>query len=90
MEPEYRLVEIKESNGMGVAGFVLSLCALVLCWVPYLNWLLLILGIVFSIIGVTRRPKGLAIAGLCISGVIVLVYVIILIAAGAFFTALMY
>lgn len=54
-------------NGMGIAGFVLALCAFLLCWIPVLNIILWLLGVIFSIIGVFRRPRGFAIAGLAIS-----------------------
>lgn len=62
-------VEEKKSNGLGVAGFVLSLISLALFWVPYLNFFLPILGLIFSFIGVFRKPRGLSIAGLVISGI---------------------
>ena len=68
----------KSSNGIGIAGFILALLALLLSvptllsvwypilWIPTLIcWLL---GLIFSCIGLARRPKGLAIAGLIISG----------------------
>lgn len=67
-----------QSNPLGLVGFILSLCALVFCWVPYLNWLLLIGALVLSIIGVTKQPKGLAIAGIIISGVVLVVYFLII------------
>ncbi|HIZ05452.1 MAG TPA: hypothetical protein H9818_06325 [Candidatus Phocaeicola gallistercoris] len=75
----------KKSNGIGTAGFVLALLGLFLSWVPFLGWLLWLLGVVFSAIGVFRVPRGLAIAGLCISfiGLIILILV-----AGALFTAI--
>ena len=63
------VVEEKKSNGMGITGFVLSLVAIILFWVPVLNVVLFILGLIFSIIGIVRKPKGFAIAGLIISGV---------------------
>jgi hypothetical protein len=44
-------------NGMGVAGFVISLVGLVPCG------LLCPLGLIFSLVGLGRQPKGLAIAG---------------------------
>lgn len=56
-----------QSNGIGVAGFVLSLVALLLCWTPVIDWIIWILGLIFSLIGVFRKPRGLAIAGLVIS-----------------------
>lgn len=68
----------RKSNGIGTAGFVLSLVALFLCWIPVLDWILWLLGLIFSAIGVFRVPRGLAIAGLCISllGLIILIVLI--------------
>ena len=67
----------KKSNGLGIAGFVLALIALFLVWVPVLGWILWLLGLIFSFIGVFKKPKGLAIAGLVISliGIIVLIVI---------------
>lgn len=66
-----------KSNGIGVAGFVLALLALFLGWIPVLGWILWILGLVLSCVGVFKTPKGLAIAGLVISllGLILLLFV---------------
>lgn len=61
------VVNNKKGNGMGVAGFVLAILGIVFCWVPILNWILWLLGLVFSFIGVFRAPRGLAIAGLVLS-----------------------
>ncbi len=63
------------NNGIGIAGFVLSILALVLSCVPFLNFILWILGLIFSIIGLSKEPKGFATAGLVISllGLIILV-----------------
>jgi flagellar biosynthesis protein FliP len=55
------------SNSMGTAGFVLALVAIALVWVPFLNWILGILGLVFSSIGLCKKPRNLAIAGLVVS-----------------------
>ena len=63
--------------GMGVAGFVLALLGLILCWVPNLNWILWILGLVFSIIGMFKPKKGLAIAGLVISCLYILLLTVL-------------
>jgi hypothetical protein len=67
----------KKGNGMGVAGFVLALIALFLGWVPILGWILWLLGLIFSIVGMFKKPKGLAIAGLVISliGIILIIFV---------------
>jgi hypothetical protein len=56
---------------MGVAGFVVSLVGLVLtCCV------LCPLGLIFSLIGLGRRPRGLAIAGTVIGGLGTLLLVV--------------
>tara|TARA_B110000881_G_C18277660_1_gene365901 strand:+ start:164 stop:457 length:294 start_codon:yes stop_codon:yes gene_type:complete len=56
-----------QSNGMGVAGFILALLGLFLGWIPFVGWIIGFLGLLFSFIGVFKSPKGLAIAGLIIS-----------------------
>lgn len=72
-----------KKNGIGTAGFILALLGLVLCWIPVLDWILWLLGLIFSLVGVFRKPKGLAIAGLVISflGLILLIVLV-----GAIFT----
>jgi len=64
-----------KSNGIGTAGFVLALIAVFLGWVPVLGWIIWLLGLVLSGIGVTKTPKGLAIAGLVLSliGLVILI-----------------
>jgi nucleoside recognition membrane protein YjiH len=66
-----------ESNGIGTAGFVLSLVSIFLGWIPILGWIIWVLGLILSFVGIFRRPKGLAIAGLVISliGLIFLILV---------------
>lgn len=54
-----------KSNGMGIAGFVLSLVALIP--IPFLSNLIWLLGLIFSFIGLFKEPRGFAIAGLVIS-----------------------
>lgn len=68
----------KKGNGVGTAGFVIALIGLIFCWVPVLDWLLWLLGLILSIVGVFKTPRGLAIAGIVISflGVIILAAVI--------------
>lgn len=69
----------RRKNGMGIAGFVLSLLALVLGGVPGVNAILFLLSLIFSIIGVSKknRKKGLAIAGLAISVVVLILLIFI-------------
>ena len=78
-------------NGLAVAGFVCSLVSLVMFWVPGFNFIVWILGIVFSGIGLSRSNKqgaphrGLAIAGLTIALIpgTLLVFVIFLVVIAA-------
>jgi hypothetical protein len=76
--------EVKKSNGIGTAGFVLSIIALFLSWVPVLGWILWVLGLIFSFVGIFRQPKGLSIAGLVISCIALIVLIIVV---GAIATA---
>lgn len=68
---------VSRSNGLGTAGFVLALIALFLGWIPFLGWIVWLLGLIFSACGMFKAPRGLAIAGLVISliGVILLLAV---------------
>jgi hypothetical protein len=77
----------KKSNGVGTAGFVLALIAIFLGWIPVLGWILWLLGLILSFVGIFKEPKGLAIAGLVISliGIILLVTVFGALLGGAAF-----
>lgn len=76
------------SNTCGVVGFILSILAIVFCWIPVLSGILWLAGLILSIIGMGYRPKGLAIAGLIISVLVLIIGLFILIFAYAFFAAL--
>lgn len=85
-DPNQRPIIIREqsrTNGMGIAGFVISLITIFLGWIPVFGWILWALGMLFSVIGVFRRPRGLAIAGLILSivGLVFIVFVYALLAA---------
>jgi hypothetical protein len=62
-------------NGLAVAGMVLGIIAIVLCWVPFLDQVLALLAIIFGAIGNSKagkiggKGKGMAVAGL-IMGII--------------------
>ena len=57
------------SNGAGVAGLVFGILSLCLGWIPYIGWIFVLLGLIFSIVGLAKRnaTKGAAIAGLILS-----------------------
>ena len=58
-------------NGMAIAGFVLSLCAVALFWVPFPNFIAWILGVTFSAIGLKRANRGAPHRGLAIAGLVI-------------------
>jgi hypothetical protein len=66
---------VKPSNGLGTAGFVIGLIGLVLSFIPLIGvvaWPLVILGIVFSAVGIAKATKGRATnKGLSIAGLVV-------------------
>ncbi len=57
---------------IGIAGFVLALLGLIFCWVPGLGLIFWLFGLVFSIIGMFKKPKSFAIAGLAISSILII------------------
>lgn len=68
---------VSRKNGISTAGLVLSIIGLALCWVPGVNLVLWFLGFLFSFIGVFKRPKGKAIAGLIISAISIVVIILV-------------
>lgn len=73
----------KESNGLGIAGFVIAIVGVLLCWVPVLGIILALIATVFSAIGLRASTKsgaphkGLSIAGLVL-GILELVAAILI------------
>lgn len=69
-----------DSNGMAIAGFVISLVSFLLCC-GTLNWL----SLIFSIVGLVQAKskngngKGLAIAGIVISCIVMVLFVVLMI-----------
>ncbi len=80
-QPYYNQPQPSRSNGLGITGFVLSVLALLLGWVPVIGWIVWLLGLIFSLIGIFRKPRGLAIAGLLLS---LLALIVILYMTGTF------
>ncbi len=71
-------VTTEKGNGVGTAGFILALLGVVLFWIPFVGWILGVLGLILSFVGVFSEPRGFAIAGLAISFIDVFVLLILL------------
>lgn len=74
-EENANVVEAKKSNGLAIAGFVVSLVSLLL--LPGLG----IVGLILSIIGLTKvkvinSGKGLSIAGIIISAIAIVWFIV--------------
>lgn len=80
------VIERDHSNGIGTAGFVFALLGLIFCWIPYLDVLLWFLGFVFSIIGMFKSPRGLAITGFILSLILIVVIIVFFGAVLSIFT----
>lgn len=80
--------QTSKTNSKGVIGFVCSLLTMILCWIPLLGILLGIISFIFSILGLSKEPKGLAIAGLIISIVAIPFVVLYQILFGSMLTSL--
>lgn len=80
------IMEAPKSNPIGTTGFVFAILNIFLGWIPVVGWIIWFLGALLSFIGVFKRPKGLAIAGLIISFIgLILIFTlgaVILAAAG--------
>lgn len=69
------VVEGSHSNSMGIAGFIIALLGLVFCWVPIVDLILWFLGLIFSLVGLFKAPRGMAIAGLVLSLIIIFIII---------------
>jgi Tfp pilus assembly protein PilE len=73
--PQLAPTHPQQGNGMAVAGMILGIIGLALCWLPFVGWLCALIGIILGALGMSKakqiggRGKGMAIAGL-ICGII--------------------
>jgi len=74
----------RKSNGLGTAGFILAVIALFIGWLPFGGWIVWALGLIFSFIGVFKTPRGMAIAGLVISLIVVILLITVFATLAAF------
>ena len=80
--PDYSNDNRRGTDGFAIAGFVLAMCSLVTFWL----FIPPILGVVFSAIGMNKTSddkadgRGLAIAGLAVSILIIAVWTLYIVA----------
>ncbi len=72
-----------KSNGVGTAGFVISLICAFFSWLPGVNFVLWFVGLLLSFIGLFKSPRGLAIVGFLISIIDIIIILVVLGAIGA-------
>lgn len=81
-QPYYAPVQQKRSNGMAIAGFILSLLA-VLGF--FASFLIPLLGVIFSSVGIAKSKKVNSGKGLAIAGLILGLLALIMFAGYIFF-----
>lgn len=81
--------EVRRRNGIGLAGFILSLVSIVFSLVWYVGIVVWFLGLVFSFIGVFKKPRAFAVAGLIISLIDVFIFIFVVGLFAALVSALM-
>lgn len=70
----------KQSNGLAIASMVLGIVSLILtCILPYVSWVLAIVGIVLAAIAKKKAKSGMATAGLVCSIIALAVWVVVII-----------
>jgi hypothetical protein len=78
----------QQGNGIGIAGGVCGIVAVVLCWIPFVDYISIILGalaIIFGALGVRHANthggagKGMAITGI-VTGIVALVIAVLFLA----------
>ena len=89
-ENNFQPMKNENPAGLSIASMVLGIASLVLmCFIPYLPVVTAIIGIVLGAIALKNNAggRGMAIAGLVLSIIVVVLYVIalILVAVGASF-----
>jgi 1-acyl-sn-glycerol-3-phosphate acyltransferase len=60
----------QQGNGLAVAGMVCGIVGLVLFWIPVLGWILAILAIIFSGVGIAKANKGASGKGQAVAGLV--------------------
>ena len=76
---------------MGAAGLVLGILAAIGGWIPgisYVSWLMAIIGIVLSAVGLSRANKANQPTGVCVAGLVMSIIGLMTSFIGLFCTSL--
>lgn len=71
----------QKSTGMATASLVLGIVSLVICWIPFINfltWITAIVGLILGIVGAVKKQGGAAIAGIILCAVALFLPIIVL------------
>ncbi|MGA7989218.1 MAG: DUF4190 domain-containing protein [Candidatus Dormiibacterota bacterium] len=72
--PQQTIIYGRQGNGIGVAAGVCGIVAVAVCWIPFVDYVSIILGalaIVFGVIGVrTANRSGGAGKGMAVTGIV--------------------
>lgn len=58
-------------------GFIFAIFAFGFCWLPYVGGALWVLGLIFSFLGLSNLPNGIAKAGMWLSIIWVVAYIVL-------------
>jgi hypothetical protein len=72
------VINEQKSNSMGTAGFVLALLGIFFSWIPIVDFIFWLLGLIFSFVGLFKEPRGLAITGFVLSVIDIFIMIAIL------------
>jgi hypothetical protein len=59
-----------KGNGLAVAGMVLGIIGLVLCWIPFVGAACALIGLILSALGMSKANKGASGKGMAIAGLV--------------------
>lgn len=64
-----------QTNSIGIVGFVFALIGLFIGYIPFVGWIIVLVGAICSSKGRNKEPKGLAIAGSIISVINIIIMI---------------
>jgi hypothetical protein len=81
----------QQGNGLAVAALVLGILSVVFSWVPFFDWVLAVLAVIFGAVGISTANKrmgagkGMAVAGLVLGLITVVLGIVFVIFVFSFF-----